>query len=257
MAENGVFAVARNIFDHPLFKREPFTEREAWIWLIKEAAWRPCRVRVRNGTVDLERGQLAYATRFLAERWQWSEARVRRFLARLQTDAMIDAQTDARVTRITICKYDEYQKVSLPTDAHESEQPTRKRRASDAKKNTGNISSSLRSEDAPAEMTILDRLWIDGKATLVSLGASERQAGSMIGRWLRDCGDDAQRVLGAIQRARDHGTGDPIPFVTRLLNPSNGHGTDRKSPKRTVHDVGDDLIREAEERARDESASFP
>lgn len=30
---------------------------------------------------------------------------------------MIDATTDAGITLITICKYDKYQRVSLPTDA--------------------------------------------------------------------------------------------------------------------------------------------
>jgi hypothetical protein len=33
MSERGVFAVDRGIFDHSVFAREPFTQREAWIWL--------------------------------------------------------------------------------------------------------------------------------------------------------------------------------------------------------------------------------
>lgn len=128
----GVFAVHRGVFDHPLFADEPFTEREAWLWLLSEAAWKPRRVRVRNGAVQLQRGQLAHATRFMAKRWKWSEARVRRFLRRLKTDAMIDAQSDAQATRITICKYDEYQIVAMPGDAQSDAQndahATRKRR---------------------------------------------------------------------------------------------------------------------------------
>lgn len=116
-AAGGVFAVARGVFDHPLFANEPYSEREAWLWLVSEAAWKPRRVRVRNGVVDLQRGQLAHATRFMAAKWQWSEARVRRFLTRLKSDAMIDAHSDAHATLITICKYDEYQRVSARTDA--------------------------------------------------------------------------------------------------------------------------------------------
>ncbi len=38
MSERGVFAVDRGIWDHPMFACEPFTEREAWQWLIAEAA---------------------------------------------------------------------------------------------------------------------------------------------------------------------------------------------------------------------------
>ncbi len=33
MSSKGVFGVDRDVFDNPVFKKEPFTEREAWIWL--------------------------------------------------------------------------------------------------------------------------------------------------------------------------------------------------------------------------------
>src|SRR5690606_18097560 len=104
--------------------------------------------------------------------------------------------------------------------------------------------SSLRSDTgAVAPRSPTDALWIDGKETLVSLGVAERQAGSMIGKWLRDTGDDAAGVLAAIQRARDHGTGDPIPFVTRILKPSSTNRTVTRttSPKHALAAAFDDL----------------
>lgn len=112
-ADRGFIAVARDLFDHTRFAKEPFTEREAWIWMIAEAAWKPTSARVGRVTIQLERGQLAFSTRFLAEKWRWSEARVRRFLDRLQGDAQNDAlathQTTQSATQITICKHDDYQ----------------------------------------------------------------------------------------------------------------------------------------------------
>lgn len=150
MEKAGVFAVARGVFDHPLFADEPFSEREAWIWLVGEAAWRPTRARVGRAIVTLARGQLAHSTRFMAAKWKWSEARVRRFLARLKEDAMIDVKTDALATQITICNYDAYQKVGMPTDA----EATQRRRSSDAEKKQGNKeedTSSLRSDVAREE----------------------------------------------------------------------------------------------------------
>lgn len=150
MEKAGVFAVARGVFDHPLFADEPFSEREAWIWLVGEAAWRPTRARVGRAIVTLNRGQLAHSTRFMAAKWKWSEARVRRFLARLKEDAMIGVKTDALATQITICNYDAYQKVGMPTDA----EATQNRRSSDAEKKQGNIeedTSSLRSDVARDE----------------------------------------------------------------------------------------------------------
>jgi hypothetical protein len=117
VSERGVFAVDRGIWDHPIFANEPLTEREAWIWLIGEAAFKPHRRRVGIHQVELARGQVAASTRFMADKWGWSEPRVRRFLNRLKADAMIDTTTDAGVTVITLRNYNKYQRVSLPSDA--------------------------------------------------------------------------------------------------------------------------------------------
>ena len=105
----GVFAVHRGVFKHEMFANEKYSEREAWLWLVGNAVWRPCRVRVgRKGLAALERGQLAYSERFLAECWQWPKTKVRRFLARLQDEHMIDIKPDQLANRITICNYDRY-----------------------------------------------------------------------------------------------------------------------------------------------------
>lgn len=118
MSERGVFAVDRGIWEHDLLTgSEPFSRREAWLWLVSEAAWKPHRRRVIGRTFDLHRGELVASLRFIASKWLWSEPRVRRFMASLISSEMIDAKTDAGVTVITICKYDEYQRVSLPSDA--------------------------------------------------------------------------------------------------------------------------------------------
>jgi hypothetical protein len=73
MSERGVFALDRGWFNHPAFADEPFTEREAWAWLIAEAAWKPRRRRIGARIVELDRGQLAGSMRFLAKRWKWSK----------------------------------------------------------------------------------------------------------------------------------------------------------------------------------------
>ena len=118
MSERGVFAVDRGIWDHDvLSENQPFSRREAWLWLLSEAAWKPHRRRIIGRSIELDRGQYAGSLRFIASKWQWSEPRVRRFLSALISSEMVDAKTDAGVTVITICKYDEYQRVSLPGDA--------------------------------------------------------------------------------------------------------------------------------------------
>ena len=117
MSERGVFAVDRGIWDHPSFANEPLTEREAWQWLIAEASFKDRTKRIGSVVLALSRGQVGASLRFMADKWQWSEPRVRRFLKRLKTDAMIDASTGAGITVITVCNYNKYQRVSLPRDA--------------------------------------------------------------------------------------------------------------------------------------------
>lgn len=104
MSRGGVFAVSRGVFDHPFFAKEPYTEREAWLWLVGEAAWEPRKARVGNDMIMLQRGQLAHSERFMAQRWGWNKSRVHRFLIRLKIEAMLDRESN----RITICNYDKY-----------------------------------------------------------------------------------------------------------------------------------------------------
>lgn len=117
MSERGVFAVDRGIWADPDFADEAFSEREAFIWLVGQAAWKATRARVGSAVIELERGQCAFSTRFMAAAWKWSEARVRRFLSRLTDRKTVCTKTDARATQITICNYDRFQRVSLPSDA--------------------------------------------------------------------------------------------------------------------------------------------
>lgn len=105
----GAFLLWRGVLDHPIFKAEPYTEREAWIWLIEAAAFKPHKTRVGRHVVPLERGQLAHSLRFLSGKWQWSIASVRRFLEKLENETMIDTQTGTGITLITICNYNDYQ----------------------------------------------------------------------------------------------------------------------------------------------------
>jgi hypothetical protein len=120
MTAGGFFAIDRGVWDHPMFAKEKFSEREAWIWLISSAAWEPIRVRVGRASFDLARGQCAFALRFLAEKWQWSEPRVRRFLKRLTDDAAVLVLATREATLITICNYDDYQS-SRRTDVAEND----------------------------------------------------------------------------------------------------------------------------------------
>lgn len=106
---SGTVNIARSLFDDEAFKDQPFTEREAFVWLIMEASWKPRTKRVGNVTVNLERGQLAASVRFMADAWKWEKSTVDRFLKRLEKRDMIGTDSGTGVNVITVCKYEEYQ----------------------------------------------------------------------------------------------------------------------------------------------------
>jgi hypothetical protein len=115
MSERGFYLVSRGMLDHPRFKpRGPFTQFEAWHWLIEAAAYTSHEVPVSNGRnrqmVQLEPGQLTYSIRYLAEAWRWSDKRVQRFLSALQLDQSVTTQTTTGQTIITLCNWAKYQR---------------------------------------------------------------------------------------------------------------------------------------------------
>lgn len=93
-------------------------------------------------------------------------------------------------------------------------------------------------------MSPTDQLWTDGIQTLQSLGAPEKQSRAMVGKWLRDTGEDAPRILDAIALARERRTGDPIPFVTRVLNSNAGASHARhRNDRPTIHSAARELVK--------------
>lgn len=106
---SGTINISRDLWDDEAFADEPFSEREAWIWMVAEASW---KARKKRG-VDLERGQLCHSVRFLAEAWGWSKSRVHRYLKRLEKRKMTRSKSGTASGTgkfvITLCKYDDYQ----------------------------------------------------------------------------------------------------------------------------------------------------
>jgi len=140
MAGGGYVKIFRSVYDCPAFRDA--IEASCFVWMISRAAWRPVSVRYRGLRLELDRGELAISTRDLAATFGWSEVKSRRFLSRLQSDAMIDARTDAGVTIIRLSNYDAFQGSvepdDAPTDALGSAEVTQHRRSADAQNKESN-----------------------------------------------------------------------------------------------------------------------
>lgn len=65
-----------------------------------------------------------------------------------------------------------------------------------------------------------EAVWKRGVPFLCENAVSEKHARSMIGKWLRDYGGDA--VFSALAEAKKSATGDPVPYVNRILAKTDG-----------------------------------
>lgn len=108
---SGFFLVHRGWMDS--FKPEPFTEREAFLWSVEQAAYAAHEMWFKGQRIPVERGQFATSIRAMAEAFDWTPKRVRGLMERLGK-AGIWAQQAAHdgaqsPTIITVCNYDKYQ----------------------------------------------------------------------------------------------------------------------------------------------------
>lgn len=100
----------RGWMDHPMFAKEPYTEREAWAWIIEHTAHETDKVRISQFLVHVERGELAFSRRIMATAWGWHQSRVQRFLIRLQDEGMISMGGDrSGASVLTVTNYNKYQ----------------------------------------------------------------------------------------------------------------------------------------------------
>lgn len=87
----GRYWMQRGWLDHPAFSLSPYSQRDAWVWLIENAAWKARAYKINGGTINLRRGQVVVSTRFLAKKWGWSKSSASRFLAKLIQFKMVTA----------------------------------------------------------------------------------------------------------------------------------------------------------------------
>jgi len=119
---SGWIRIDRAVFEHPLFKPEPMTEREAWMWMLCKAAYEDTQHRVGGVMMDVPRGSFMVTLRELQSVFMWrSDKRVRSFLNRLESGRMVGrakvGPTNAPKTHVTICNYELFQGSGRTEDA--------------------------------------------------------------------------------------------------------------------------------------------
>lgn len=128
---SGFFCISRDLWDSDTFLSEPFSKREAWIWLIGQAAWKTERRSIGGRVIQLEIGQIVCSIRYLATAWRWDKAKVSRFISMLKNRDSIETAIEAGVTVITICNYARYQIGQAQSETPDCAEPRQQRDSSE------------------------------------------------------------------------------------------------------------------------------
>jgi hypothetical protein len=102
--------IDRKIFDHFLWtERRPRTKFEAWLDLIQLVSFDEENQQIINDiVVKWGRGEYPISYSFLANRWLWSINKTRGYVQTLKNENQINTKTTGKITILTLCNYDEY-----------------------------------------------------------------------------------------------------------------------------------------------------
>jgi len=149
----GYVYLDRKILEHWTFTAKPFDEFHAWIWLILHANYKPRKRDLKQGIVEIQRGQLLVGYRQLAEEWGWSKDRVSRYLDATTKSGMTQKSATPSGTLLTIVNYAKYQnrRDTMPDADKDTDRDNKKESI-----NTGKERARVRARGAFGQLSLSD-----------------------------------------------------------------------------------------------------
>jgi len=192
------------------------SQREAWVWLIENAAWKDTRRRNMKGErIEVLRGQFHTSLRTLGDTFGWGKNKVARFLDKLVLYGMVGTVSGQSGMLITICNYDKYQTVDSDKEVMLGTAPGQSR---DTQEQGKQDSASNEAGVPPADT--VKAIFELGVTLLAASGHDQRAARSIVGRWRKDHSD--ARVLEALIDCQARRITNPLEWMPRRLSNSGG-----------------------------------
>ncbi|HAT76073.1 MAG TPA: hypothetical protein DCS19_04320 [Flavobacterium sp.] len=104
---DGWIKLHRQIKDHWLWRSD--NRLKWWIDILLSVSYTDSKVLIKGTLIECKRGQSIRSLDSWARDWNVSKGSVRDFFKLLQSDQMITLESLVFTTRITVCKYDDYQ----------------------------------------------------------------------------------------------------------------------------------------------------
>lgn len=109
MVNNGWIKLFRKSVENPMYFEEPFDKWHAWTDLLLMVNHEKKQFFSKGQLITLEPGQTVTSIPKLAQRWHWSENKVRRYLRHLDGSGMCISDGRGNGTLITVVNWAKYQ----------------------------------------------------------------------------------------------------------------------------------------------------
>lgn len=107
MAAPGWIRLHRKVLDNPMWPNgRAYTKLEAFLDILLRVNYEPGKIKFGGGTFEVKRGELITSEVKLAERWQWSRMKVRRFLDELKMEQICHKNGTSKYTALTLINYE-------------------------------------------------------------------------------------------------------------------------------------------------------
>ena len=108
--KEGWISLHRKLFDNEvLAKSGRYSKLEAWLWLLCSANFKEGKFALGTEVIIVKKGDVVTSQKKLCKKFKWGNTKLRNFLKLLENDSMIELNTEAKLTRISICNYKTYQ----------------------------------------------------------------------------------------------------------------------------------------------------
>jgi len=140
--KGGYIWLWRKFRDHrfwPSYSNRRFTECEAWLDLLFDAAFKPHRRNFQGRTYDLKSGELVGSQNDWADKWKWKRSEVRKFLDSLYLNGEAVPEVRQDITKLTICGLAGYVDYSPSNRQVTAKQPHKKEEEGEKDPSSGHV----------------------------------------------------------------------------------------------------------------------
>ncbi len=168
---SGWIKLHRQIQDHWLWNKKPFSRGQAWIDLLIMVNHENQKILLGSELIDVGRGERVTSIRKLCKRWGWSNTKTKTFLKLLEDDQMINVKSDSKKTIISIMNYNNYQ--GYDNDKNDAK-ATQKHQTNDTEatqKHTNNNDKNEKNDKKNKYSCAFEEFWKEYPRKIEKIGA--------------------------------------------------------------------------------------